>query len=646
MANESISQTNFTAGELSPRLLARSDIAKYRNGCETLVNMLVLPHGGAERRHGTKYAAEVKDSTKKTRLIPFEFSTDQAFIIELGDKYIRFYKNNAQIMDGGSPYEIQSPFLEAELFEVQFAQSADIMWLTHNNVKTQKLSRLADTNWTLTTYEPTADPFLGTDQNITAATQANPCVITIVGHGYSNGQRISITGVVGMTELNGITYHVANVTANTFELEGIDSTAYTAYVSGGVSEIGNNNFPACVSFFEQRICFGNTTNDPHKVWLSQSANYENLTTGTSDSDAITYIIASGKVNRIRWLAGVNDLLIGTSGGEYRASGGNNNPITPTNISVKRQTNNRCAFIQPVEIDNAVVYVQRTGKKVRELSYDFSNNQYISPDISILSEHITGNGIDQIDYSQEPDSIIWMVREDGTLLSLTYVKDHEVVAWGRHTTDGTYESVAIIPAATHDEIWVVVKRNINGSDVRYVEYFTADTWTAQEDAYYVDSGITYDGAATDTITGLTHLEGETVALLGDGAVYPTFTVSSGQITGIDPTVSKASVGLAYTHQLDTLEPEGGNPAGSAQGKTKTYDNIKVRLYQTLGGQINGKDILYRSVDDNMDTAPPLFTGDYIVPSLGHSTKETVSLTSSDPAPFTILGIYRNVNTADD
>jgi len=722
MARASHIQTNFTAGELSPRLLARIDISKYFNGLKTCKNFKIKPHGGAFRREGTVHVTEVSDSTKKIRLIPFEFSTTQAYVLEFGEKYIRFFRDNGQITDSKTitgatqanpcvvtavghgylngdeitisgvvgmtelngntytianvsddtfelsgtdstaytayssagtavgPYSIITPYTEQELFSIQFAQSADVMWLVHRDIKPQKLSRTGHTSWSMDFYAPTADKFPGTSQNITGITAANPAVVTIAGHNYSDGQRVSLASIGGMTELNGKTYTIANTTTNTFELESIDSTGYTAYTSGGTSSVVNNDAPGCVTFYEQRLCFARSTDEPHKFWMSKSADYEDLTTGTADDDALEYTIASGKVNAITWMTGSEDLLIGTSGSEHRVSSSDTGPVTPTNIRVKRQTTHKCAFLQPVQIDNTVVYLQRALKKIRELSYRFETNTYSSVDLTILSEHITGTGITEMDYQQEPDSTLWAVKTDGGLIGLTYEKPQEVIAWHDHAIggDGFVESVAVIPAADHDQIWLSIKYTINGSTVRYIEYFHSGIWTDVEDAFYVDSGLTYSGSAVRTVSGLDHLEGETVQVLADGARYPDAVVTSGAITYSTDyeTFTKAQIGLGYESKIVTLEPEAGNPMGTAQGKTKSWGRIKLRRYNTIGGEINGTELDVRDEDDLMGSGPALETGDLSVSDLGHSSDAPIEYVQNSPFPATILGLFGDLNVGDD
>jgi hypothetical protein len=291
-----------------------------------------------------------------------------------------------------------------------------------------------------------------------------------------------------------------------------------------------------------------------------------MTPGADDDDALSYTLAADQVNAIRWLMPARALMVGTVGGEWRVSASStDDPITPTNISIKRQTTYGSANIQAVFVGHAVLYVQRSQRKLRELAYNLEIDGYVSPDMTLLSEHITSPGITNMAFQQEPDNILWLVRSDGALLSFTYNRGQEVMSWGRHITDGEIESVACIPGTNQDELWISVKRTINSVTKRYVEYMVDTDWgTDQEDCFCVDSGLTYSGVATSTLSGLGHLEGKTVAVLANGAVHPSKTVESGQIT-LDYEVTKAHVGLAYTSKLQTMRLEAGSATGNAQGK---------------------------------------------------------------------------------
>tara|TARA_Y100001937_G_scaffold19814_1_gene27415 strand:+ start:7344 stop:9332 length:1989 start_codon:yes stop_codon:yes gene_type:complete len=661
MARASFAITNFTAGELSPQLDGRTDLGKYFNGAKTLENFTVFPHGGAARRPGTRFAHEVKNSANKTRLIPFEFSTTDTYIMEFSNQKIRFYR------DGGIITE--------------------------------------------------------TGKTITGITQANPGVVTASSHGFSNGDDVIISGVVGMTQVNGITFKVANKTTNTFELQNYDGTnintsAYTAYASGGTAsriyeiaspyvtaDIPNvkfaqsadvmylahptyaprklsrtahtnwtlatpsftsnpfgstDNFPSCVTFYEQRLVFANTNNDPQKIFFSKTTDIEDFTVGSNAADGMTYAIASNKVNAIRYLTQTRSLIVGTVGGEFSVTASSSSePITPTNIQIKKQSSYGSSEVDAVPIGNATMFLQRAKRKVRELVYNYDTDGFIAPDLTILAEHITDSGITEMSYMQEPSSILWCVREDGQVCGLTYQRNEQVVGWHRHIFGGVFgsgnavvESVATIPGDLNEDVtYFIVKRTINGATRRYVEYLQPfDYGSDLSDAFFVDSGLVYSGGATTTLTGLGHLEGQSVTILADGSSHPNKTVSDGSIT-LDRSATKVQVGLSYNSTLQTMRLEAGSQDGTAQGKIKRIHNLSVRLFETVGLLV-GKDtsnldrVPFRSSAADMDTAVPLFTGDKEIEfNADYDNDGFIVIQQNQPLPMNVIALFPQFTTYD-
>ena len=525
MARVAAQLTNFTAGELSPRLDGRNDLAKYSAGCATVENMVIYPHGAAARRPGTQYVASVKTPANKTRLIPFEFSTEQTYILEFGNQYIRFYRNNGQIESGGSPYEISTPYLTAELFDIKFAQSADVMYLTHPNHQTRKLSRTGHTSWTLAAVEFTNGPYL--DTNTTATT------LTTSAHTVGTGRTLTASAVTGINSGSGflatdvgrqirfrdgygIITAFTSTTVVTIEIL-IDMGSTSASTDWSLGSFSTTTgFPSCVSFFEQRLVFAASINNPQTVYFSKSGDYENMDAnigGTvADDDAIIYTIASNQVNAIRFLTSARTLIIGTAGGEFVVSGGgDNSPITPTNIMIKKQSNHGAANVDAISVGNATLFLQRAKRKIRELAYNFDVDGYIAPDLTILAEHITEGNVVEMAYQEEPLAIIWCVRGDGQLIALTYQREQEVVAWHRHiiggvfgTGDAVVESVAVIPTDDSEyELYMIVKRTINGATTRYVEYLHTFNFDQTDNTSfnYLDSQLDLSKSQTTLTAGI-------------------------------------------------------------------------------------------------------------------------------------------------
>jgi len=853
MARVAAQLTNFTAGELSPRLDGRTDLTKYAAGCSNLENLVIYPHGAAARRPGTTHVAQVADSSKKTRLIPFEFSTTQTYILEFSNLKIRFFKDNGAILEGDKTitgitqanpavvtssshgysngdeiritsvvgmtevnnkrflvagvttntfqltdkdgdninssgytayssagtanrvYTITSPYLEAELFDIKFAQSADVMYITHPSHEVEKLSRTGHTSWTLADVDFTNGPFIDVNTTATTLTPASAGVGTGVNitasstTGINDDQGWLTTDVGRQIHFNG-GYAVITARTNSTVAVATITTAFTntnsitAWYLGAFSD--TTGFPSCVTFFEQRLVFAATLSNPQTVYFSKSGDYENMDAniaGTvADDDAIIYTIASNQVNAIRFMSATRTLIIGTAGGEFAVSGGgDDSSVTPTNILIKKQTNNGGANVDAVAVGNATLFLQRAKRKIRELAYNFDVDGYSSPDLTILAEHVTSGGITQMAFQGEPLSILWCVRGDGELAALTYQREQEVVAWHRHIfggrfgdatitvtdyaniadgsrlvltkSDGTTttftsatssttgkfhtvtsnnqtatnlktlidadsdftatvssnvvtitetspsstgfltiksvddttrltktdqgksvcESVAVIPTDDSEyQIWVIIKRTVNGSTRRYVEYLNVFDFDETDNTSFnfLDSALSYSGTAATTFTGLDHLEGQTVAILADGATHPDKPVSSGSVV-LDRSATNVKIGLAYNSILKTMRIDAGSQDGTSQGKTKRIYEITARLYQSVGVEVgpdlsNMERIPFRTSANPMDEGIPVFTGDKEVEFRGnYDTDGYIIVRQTQPLPFTILSLYPRLVTND-
>ena len=674
MARVSVQLTNFTAGELSPRLDGRNDLSKYPSGCKTLENFIVYPHGSAARRSGTQFISEVKTSANKTRLVPFEFSTTQTYILEFGNQYIRIYKDKGQVQNGGSAVEIATPYLTAELFDIKFAQSADVMYIVHPNHAARKLSRTSHINWTLTQIDFTKGPMQ--DPNTTTTT-LNPGQ-TAVGTGVSlvasattginGGAGFASTDVGRFVFLHGGYAKITAFTDTTNVTIEILTTlsASTATENWRLGAFSNTTgHPSTVTFFEQRLVFAGTTEQPQTVFFSKSGDYENMDAnigGTiADSDAIIYTIASNQVNAIRFMTATRTLIIGTAGGEFSVSGGGADvAITPTNILIKKQSNHGAANLDALAVGNVTLFMQRARRKMRELAYNFDVDGYIAPDMTILAEHITEGGITQMAYQQEPNQIIWLVRGDGELVGFTYQREQQVTAWHRHIFGGAFgsgkavcESVAVIPTDdTEYEVYVIIKRTINGATKRYIEVLNTFDFTNTDNTTFnfLDSQLDYNGSATTTISGLSHLEGQTVSILADGATHADKVVSSGSIT-LDRSATKVKVGLSYTSLLQTMRIDAGARDGTSQSKTKRIYEITIRLFESVGVEVgpdlnNLERIPFRSSANPMNEGIAPFTGDKEVEFRGnYETDGFIFVRQTQPLPLTILSLYPRLITND-
>jgi len=574
--------TNFTSGELTPLLEARADIAQYGNGCRLLKNFLVHPQGGAYRRGGTQYVSSVKTAASKSRLVSFEFSTTQAYVLEFGVNYIRFYKDQGQIVSGSpaAAVEVSTTYTEAELFSLSFAQSADILYIAHPDHAPAMLSRTSHTSWSLDTIPFVDGPYL--DENIEtttltpSATTGSANITASAVTGINGGSGFVATDVgrvirighiasvwaastayaVGIVKRNsdrvyecvraGTTASSGGPTSNGSEI--VDGTVTWKYISEGGIQSGyavvnsitsttivactvqkafggttaetswrlgawyGGSYPSSVCFYEQRLFWAGSTAEPQTLWGSKSGDYYAHGIGNLDDDAVSYTIATDQVNAIQWLSPGKVLAVGTAGGEFKVSASTNEEaLTPTNVRVVRETNYGSAGTAPLRIANVVVYMQRAARKLREFVYQFESDAFVSPDLTLLAEHISETGFIELAYQQEPDSIIWAPLTDGTLTSLTYQRDQKITAWCRHIIGGSsdaagtqakVESVTTIPGSNRDEVWIAVQRFVNGAVVRYIEMLTPGLLSTedQEEAFFVDSGLSLN--APNVISGIT------------------------------------------------------------------------------------------------------------------------------------------------
>lgn len=610
MAVASLPITAQNYGYISPRMRGRVDLDFYKQSLDYLLNYIVTPQGELNLRTGSIFVSSTRNNNR-ARLIPFIYNTEQAYIIEATDQYMRFYKDHgliteapkaitaitnaaaaqvtvaghgftvgdpiyfdgvigmhqingiegavASVVDvnnftvsinttGFSTYssagtaakivQIATPYTEAQLFELDYTQTNDTMYIVHKSHEPRKLTRSSHTSWAISTYTITSNPFGTTKaaaKTITGITLANPAVVTSAGHGYSNGDVVYIKNVVGMTQVNKKTFTVQNVAANTFELKDYDSTLNTAYSSGGTAEkFTAFSYPSRTTLYDQRLVFAASDAFPTKLWFSEAnseaGKLDSFILGTAATSALEFNIASDQANRVLGMVGAETYLaVLTPGSEYRVSGGSaDEAITPTNVSVKPTSFNGSADIRPLRLDSYVLFAQRNKKTVRSYEYDALRDGYTSPDRTLLADHIGKSGFKQFTYTAGTPNIIWSVRNDGRQLGLTFDPAQQVIAWHQHKTDGLYLSVATIPEADgDDEEWVCVERTINGVTKRYVEYipnnpdipvfedyftgednketdeaeFLTDLWNVQRTILHLDSALTYDGRDAATV-GLT------------------------------------------------------------------------------------------------------------------------------------------------
>ncbi|SKA37793.1 hypothetical protein SAMN02745126_05958 [Enhydrobacter aerosaccus] len=677
-------QPSFAAGELSPFLHGRVDLAKFHVGCRTLVNFFVHPHGGASNRPGTRFVGAVDDSTIRHRLIPFQFRTlpaGQSYALLFGNYTMQVVMNGGFVLDGtGTVYTVASPYAASDLPTLKFVQSADTMTLTHPNYPPQNLTRTGHANWTFTplTFAPataaptglssnnpgTAVAYVVTAVNATSGEESLPSPYVGAANDSSTlgWVPVAVAGSYNVYKLRSGSYgFIGRSTSASFTDSGIVADISNTPPGQRNPFSGSGNYPACSTYYLQRQAFANTTSAPQTLWFSVVGAFNNMTvsTPTKDSDAITRALVSRQVDEIRHLVPLASLLIMTSGAEWRCwPGPSQSGLTPAQCMTLPQTAFGCSHVPPVVTDNSLLFVQEKGNRVQALRYDALQDVYTSQDMSVLASHLLYDTTAQYQiqewaFAQEPFRIIWAVRSDGMLLGFTYMREHEVYAWHRHVTDGQVESVCAITESngaggTTDAVYLIVNRTIGGVTKRYVERMAERVFSTAADFWFVDCGLQYSGAPVTQVSGLGHLEGKAVAIVADGSVVPNQVVTSGAVT-LDGAYSKVTVGLPYTAQLETLnlEPAGG---GTLQGQMKKIAQVTVRVKDARGIQVGLKqgalaEVKQRS-SEQLGTAMQPFTGDWQISIPSEWNREgRLFVQQGYPLPCTILDLISEVTVGD-
>jgi hypothetical protein len=679
LANIRTLQRSFSGGEISPEMFGRFDDAKYQSGLARCRNFITKPQGPAENRPGFAFVRAVKDSTKKVRLIPFTYSTTQTMVIEMGPGYFRFHTQGATLMSGGVPYEIADPYAEADLFDVHYVQSADVLTLVHPNYAPRELRRLGATNWQLTTLSfaaPIAAPGAPTlvAAGHTAVKYTYYYVVTAVdSEGVSESAASAASSAGGNLFETGATVTIswAAVTGasryNVYKMQGglygyIGQTAGLSIVDDNIGpDLGKTppiydsvfnaagDYPGAVSYFEQRRCFAGTTNKPQNIWMTKSGTETSMSYSLPirDDDRIAFRVAAREANTIRHIVPLTQLLLLTSSAEWRVTSVNSDAITPSTISVRPQSYVGSSNVQPVIINNTLIYGAARGGHVRELAYNWQASGFITGDLSLRAPHLFDT-FDIVDmaYAKAPQPMVWFVSTSGRLLGLTYVPEQQVGAWHWHDTDGVFESCTVVAEGGEDALYCVIRRTINGSSVRYVERMASRQFTDQADAFFVDAGATYSGVPADVISGLGHLEGKTVSILADGAVHPQRVVTGGSIT-LDIEASTVQIGLPIEADLQTLPLAVQLQDGSfGQGRFKNVNKVWLRVYRSSG-------IFVGPSASELTEAKQRTTENYGAPPALKSEEITIMLTpswadsgqifvrQSDPLPLTVVSMTAEV-----
>lgn len=655
-------QTSFEFGEISPRLLARIDLPAYNKATKTMENAYSLIHGGALKRPGTLFVGPVKVESETTKLVPFVFNESTQFMLVLNGGFIQFLKDGAFVESSpGVRYQLAVPYTAAQLSRIDYAQSGNTMYLVHPSHPPKLLQRVTDTNWTLSdipfTYFAVSDVtfsnafisfkiingserFRSGDRfTITTSGGAISTVSALspaAGTPPSNGIIAGVVSMPGSTtsETWTITCTLSTTSRQEWSVVGSVSGSPAAYWKPG-------SYPQTVAFFEQRLFFGGSPQFPQHIWGSGAGDYLNMTVGNRDGDGVILQIAGNDFNGITHLVSARNLLALTTSTEFSVAGPNNFSISGISGNiVKDHTRNGSNRVRPLRIGREVIFLQRDGKKARAIGYSVTEDANVAPDITIFAEHLTREStFTGMAFAPNPDYIAWVVRSDGQMMSLTLERDFETQSWARHVTDGKFEAVGTVPGEAASDVYVVVQRKINGVTRRFIEKLDYDL----RDRVYTDSTAIYEGTATTTVSGLSHLEGKTVTAIvkenaGDenGVVHPDRVVTGGMI-GFEYPVEFAAIGLPFTTTLELLDPEFGDVTSPSAGRTKSVVDVVVRFQDTVNAKINGSVIPFRNIGDQMNSPVAEYTGDKRLKTLGWTSPNNIRITSDTPTPFSVLGV---------
>lgn len=632
MARIRQTKTTFTAGEVSRDLLGRGDLNAYENGALTLRNMFIHPTGGLSRRSGTYYVGTAKGNG---RLIPFEFNTQQTYLLVVTNLDIAIY------LDGTLVTSITSPWPEAAISQLAWTQSADTLLLAHPDYPPKQLLRQSDGTWALEdwnffednnkSYQPFYK-FVGAQVTITPSGISGNITLTastdvfVLDH---ENTRLRVGGKdVLITD-----YQSPTVVSVTTQEDLIDTSATIDWQEQAFSSV--RGYPVTLAFHQDRLVIGGSRDLPNRIWFSKSGDLFNFDLGEGlDDEAIEFAILSDQVNAIRAVFSGRHLQVFTSGAEWMVTG---SPLTPSTVELLRQTRIGSVidrYIPPIDVDGATLFIARNMQEIREFLYTDVEQAYSSTDLALLSRHIIKDPLDQ-DYDKKR-RLLFLARADGKFATLTVYRAEQVAAWTVHETQGHVHSVSVVG----DDVYLLVERN----GQYLIEVFDDET--------FMDSSLSGENPSGATSwDGLDHLEGQYVDVLADDIRLDPLLVSGGSIT-LPTAAQKVTIGLSYTHIIEPLPPNlisesgGGRAIRLVEGLFRVEQTQAFRIDVGRGLQ----DVPLKDIgDDNiLGTAPPIVSGDIRMRALGWArdlTKPLWRVEQSDPRPFTLLSVIAEIKVND-
>lgn len=680
-------QMSCAGGELSPAMYGRFDDQKYQAGLAKCRNFIVLPQGPAEVRPGTAFVCAAKYSDRPCRLIPFTFSVTETMVLEFGDKYIRFHTYGQTLLNSdGTPYEIETPYAAEDVADIHYVQSMDVMTLVHTRYAPRELRRYGNTDWRMVTVSFGAPISAPSTPSVSFSVVAGDGVtitdeektryslkyrVTAVRQTDTGDEESAASGT-GSTSGN-LYLNNATCTISWASVSGaqryrvyknykgmycyIGETVETSFVDDNYEPDASitppiyenpfdGDYPGAVCYFEQRRCFAGSTKKPQMVWMTRSGTESDMsyTLPAKDDNRLRFQIAAQEASRILHLTPLSQLLAFTNSTEYRVSSGGSGPMSPSDIDTKVQAQIGASNVQPIVVNSTVVYAAARGGHVRELGYNWQSSGFTTGDMSIRSAHFFETArVTDATLAKSPDSIVWFSMSDGSLLGLTYLPEQGIGGWHKHTTvNGFVESVTTVAEGDEDALYLVVRRDINGQSVRYIERMHERFFDSVENAWHVDCGGEYRGEETSVVSGLTWLEGQKVSILADGCVLPQRVVTDGKVTLTQPS-KHVIVGLPITADLETLPVAVQLQDGSyGTGHMKNVNDIYLRVYQSsgifMGPDFDNLTEVKQRTTEPYGSPPQMVSKEVSVMSHAQwNDSGQVCIRQTDPLPLTVVSI---------
>ena len=663
-------QNDFTAGELDPKLRSRTDISQYKSGLSTARNVSIQPQGGAKRRDGTKFIAELDSGAgDAVRMVSFEFSISDSYMLVFTPGKMYVFKDGSLITNinsSGNDFLAVASLTSSILPEMNWVQSADTIIVVHEDLPPTKIVRGAgDSNWTASTISFDFVPKYAFTLTVTAGSSYNTGVphdhlepsatsgnLTLTAkHSGSDaneftdpaddyvGQYINVTPFGRLRIVRKVSDAKLECFAEVplFDTGNIDDADWEIEEGYEDSWSGSRGYPRSVTFHEGRLYFGGTKQRPSTIFGSRVATFFNFDPGEAlDDAAVEATLDTGTFNAIVDIFSGRHLQIFTTGAEFYVPQTLDTPITPSNLIVKQQT----AFgskpgIRLQNVDGSTLFIQRQGKAIQEFIYSDAVQAYTSAKISLLSSHLLKTpeemAVRVATSTDEGDRLMLVNGEDGSIACYTLLRSQNVIAPSEWTTDGDFINIGV----DVDDIYVVVKRTVNSATVYYVELF--------DPAALLDCSVTGGAAAS---VNMTHLEAKTVKIIRDGIVEPDQTVPASPFTVTFAAAAATSheVGLNFTPEVKTLPVEPNLPSGSIKGFKKRIFEVNAELFETQSLTIDSKLIAFRQFGANVfGSAVPEYTGIKTLHGLlGYTYDGQITIGQEVPLKMTLLGIDYKVS----